>query len=79
MSDDTQLVPTRKLSAAGKKGDTPDTEEKLKSYGHWKKSVQCFTEAVVSKKTRGLFYYRAACSLPAFVPFILAKRYFDRF
>ena len=55
------------------------TEEKLKSYGHRKKSVQCFTEAVVSKKTRGLFYYRAACSLPAFVPFILAKRYFDRF
>ena len=54
-------------------------KKKLKSYGHRKKSVQCFTEAVVSKKTRGLFYYRAACSLPAFVPFILAKRYFDRF
>ena len=79
MSDDIQLVPTRKLSAAGKKGGTPDTEKKLKSYGHRKKSVQCFTEAVVSKKTRGLFYYRTACSLPAFVPFILAKRYFDRF
>lgn len=28
MSDDTQLVPTRKLSAAGKKGGTPDTEKK---------------------------------------------------
>ena len=33
MSDDTQLVRTRKLSAAGKKGGTPDTEEKLKSSG----------------------------------------------
>ena len=42
MSDDTQLVRTRKLSAAGRKGGTPDSEEKLKSYGHRKKSVQFY-------------------------------------